>query len=113
MAALDGVYTFFENADAHASFLHRVEVALYEKALDLRENPPASPLAAVDTARQLWAMRILDNPIVEARRFLPGMSIKANNAGFINDQGVLTATDAQIRTTVAALITVYSGYIPT
>lgn len=112
MADLITVYTFFQNADSHAEFLHRVEAAVVEAALDVRVETEPSPMTETFRARQRWAVRALSGPTMEAKRMLPGLAIKANDAELISEVGVLSATDTQIRSTVAGLVDDYSDYVP-
>lgn len=109
------VATFFENPDAFAAFLKRVSARLVEWAIDERENIPASPSAA-EAARQAFAVRVLtgaNGAMLEAKRLLPALAVKANAAGLIDDQGYITATDAQILATITdAFIDLHAGYVP-
>ena len=111
MADLQAVMTFINNADAHLVFVDRVTVAVYEEALTLRETP-AVPMTDEGYAAQEWALRVFGNPRVEALRMLPALTIKANDAALIDAQGEIDVTDAQVRSTVAALVGEYSTYIP-
>jgi hypothetical protein len=112
MASLQIVNGFIESRDAHAVFLKRVTTAILREAVELRENIPASPASAQDVARQRWAQRAIVSPGVEAARMLPVLALKANDVGFLNDQGVVTATDNQIQTVVGNLVDVFSDYVP-
>lgn len=61
MADLSTVRTFFDNADAHSAFLHRVEAAVVETALDVRGEAAPSPMTEVYRSRQRWAVSALAN----------------------------------------------------
>jgi len=104
--------TFFSNADAYSQFLHRVETALCEAALAIRAEAEPDPVTALHIARQNYAIQVLTSPTDAARRMLPGLVIAANDAGLLSEAGAIDATDAQIRTKVADLITAYSAYVP-
>lgn len=112
MADLSTVYTFFQNADAHSAFLHRVEAAVVETALDVRNVAEPSPMTAVYRSRQRWAVSALANPVQAAKVMLPGLAVTANDAGLISEAGEIDGTDAQIRSTVAGLVDEYSDYVP-
>ncbi len=109
------VATFFENADAYASFLKRVTARLVEWAVTERENLPASPSPA-EAARQTFAIQVLTGAAgatAQARRLLPALAVKANAAGLIDEIGTITATDAQILATLDdAFIDLHAGYVP-
>lgn len=111
MADLATVHLFSSSADAHADFLARVRVALFEEAVSTRETIPASPTAE-EVALQEFAIRIFNDPVEEAKRMLPALAVKANNAGLIANDGTISATDAQVRSTVAGLMTEFSRYVP-
>ena len=112
--------TFFSNAacpgalsgDAYSEFLHRVETALCETALDIRAEAEPDPVTAIHVARQQYAIQVLSSPTDAARRMLPGLVIAANEAGLLSEAGVIDATDAQIRAKVVDLVNAYSGYVP-
>ena len=110
MADLHTVRVFISNGDAHARFLEDTSVAVFEEALALRENP-TTPATAESEAAQRWALRVFDGPMREARRMLPALAIKANDAGLIDDNGVITYTDAQMRSVVGSLVGVFAGYV--
>ena len=112
MADLQTVRTFFDNPDAYSAFLHRVEAALVEEALNVRAEEEPSPMNELFRARQLLAINALNQPARWARVFLPALAVKANDAGLLSEQGNITATDAQIRATVAGLFSPYCDYVP-
>ena len=112
MADLSTVYTFYTNRDAHAAFLHRVQAAVVKAALDVRNEQEPDPMTEAFRARQRWAIEALASPTYKASAMLPGLAVKANDAGLISEAGEISATDAQIRTTVAALVDEYSDYVP-
>ena len=112
MANLATIRTFFENADAYSAFLHRVEAAIVETALAVRAEEEPDPMTALFVARQNWALYALNHPQATARTLLPGLAVKANDAGLLSDAGVIDATDAQIRSTVSGLVNVYCNYVP-
>ena len=110
MASLKMVDEFVREPDLHSEFITQVSAALVEEALDIRQNP-ANPMDAEGSSLQSWAVRVLPNPRAEAVRMLPTLAVMANNAGLISEEGVVSATDAQIRTTVGNLSAIFSGYI--
>ena len=113
MADLLNVWTFFDNADQYAEFLHRVSAALVETALDVRDEEAPDPVTGGYAARQAWAVAALGGPDgaqAAAVGMLPALAVKANDGGLLDDEGNLTATDQQIRTTVAALVDALAGY---
>lgn len=112
MADLANVWTFYENHDAHSDFLHRVAAATIETALTIREETPPEPVTGLWAARQAWAACSLGDPLGAASNMLPGLAVKANDAGLLSEDGEITATDSQIRSTVAGIIDTYSGYFP-
>ncbi len=116
MADLANVWNFYDNPDAYAAFLHRVEAAIVEKAMDLRDEAAPNPVTAQWAARQDWAVSVLSgaaHAAAEAKAMLPGLAVKANNAGLLSEDGVLTATDAQIIATIDDdFIDLHAGYVP-
>jgi hypothetical protein len=112
MADLATVRTFFDNADAYSSFLHRVEAAVVEAALDIRAEEEPDPMTGLFQARQQLALQVLTAPSTNAKRFLPALAIKANAAGLMSESGEISATDEQIRSVVADLFAPYSNYVP-
>lgn len=113
MADLITVRTFIANKDESAEFLQRCQVALAEVALAERENMAAT-LTPEQSARQEYALRVLASQsaiVAESERMLTALAIKANDAGLISEAGVITATDTQIRATVAAMFTEFSQFI--
>jgi hypothetical protein len=116
MADLANVWNFYDNADAYAAFLHRVEAAVVEKAVALREEDEPSPVTEAWIARQQWAVSVLSGPshaAYQAKAMLPALAIKANDAGLLSDTGVITATDNQIRATIDdAFVDLHAGYVP-
>lgn len=112
MADLITIRAFFDNADAYSPFLHRVEAAVVETALAVRTETPPNPVTQLFADRQTWAQAALRFPQSTAKTLLPALAVKANDTGLLSDTGQITATDAQIRATVAALVTAYSDYVP-
>ena len=116
-ADLLNLWQFFDNHDAFAEFQHRVEAVLAEKALALREEAAPAPITDRWQARQRWALDILARGVhslrSEAIAMIPALAVKANTAGLISAEGILTATDAQIRATIDDdFVDVYAGYVP-
>ncbi len=111
MADLSTIYTFFNNADAHAAFLHRIQTALVETALAVRAENEPDPKTDRFAARQRWARDALLNPIHVAHRLLPAIAVKANDAGRIDEQGNVTASDNEIRATVLSLVDTFADYV--
>jgi hypothetical protein len=111
------VELFFRNADAHAAFLARVTARLVEWAIAAREAEPPDPVTGAYAARQDFACQVLrgkDAALAKGRAILPALAIKANDAGLIDEDGTITATDAQILNTIDdAFIDLHAGYIPT
>ncbi len=109
------VTRFFQNDASHEQFLRRVSARLVEWAVDERENIPASPTGA-EVARQEFAVQVLtgaEGAVAQARKMLPALAIKANDAGLIDQGGSIEATDAQIRATVDdELVELHAGYVP-
>lgn len=112
MADLATVRAFFDNADAYSAFLHRVEAAVVETALAIRAEEEPDPMTELFRARQRLAISALALPPSYARTFLPALAVKANGAGLMDEQGNITASDAQIRASVADLFAPYSNYVP-
>lgn len=116
MADLSTVYTFSQNADAHADFLHRVEAAIVDVALDVRAEPEPDPMTETHRSRQRWAVSALANPVQAAKTMLPGLAIIANLLNLISSAGVIDATDQQITTALTSaeydLVDKYSDYVP-
>ena len=110
MADLKKTWLFSRKSEKHADFQARVETALVEVALNIRQNP-ANPMTNEGRTLQSWAVRVLPDPEREAVRMMPTLSVMANDAGLIDNNGNITATDTQIRNTVLALAPVFSGYI--
>lgn len=114
--SLETVKRFFENADAYAGFLARVEAAIVAKAMALREAAAPSPVTAAWVARQNWAVSVLSGAASverQARAMLPALAVKANNAGLLVEDGTITATDQQIVVTIDDdFIDVHAGYVP-
>lgn len=110
MADLQLVQEFATISDLHAQFVSKVTSALTEVALEVRQNP-ANPMDAENSALQRWAVRVLPDPRAEALRMLPTLAVMANNAGRINEDGSVDASDELIKTTVTALAPIFSGYI--
>ena len=110
------VKLFFSNADAYSDFLARVEAAIVAKALELRAEEAPGTITGEWTARQTWAVAVLSGPAQtaqEARDLLPSLAVKANDAGLIQEDGTIEATDAQIIATIDdAFIDLHAGYIP-
>jgi hypothetical protein len=112
-ASLETLWTFTTNADAHATFLHRVAAAIVEWAVVERESDTPSLVTPLWVARQEWVVWALKNPLAAATQILPSLAIKANAAALISDAGIITASDAQIRSVINdALIDLYAGYVP-
>ena len=113
MADLIIVKRFIESGDLNSEFIKRVEVAGYEEAITIREaNPdPPTTIDVKEQSRQQWALGVFANPLAEAKRMLPALAVAANNAGLIDSEGVVTATDAQIRNTVGGLVEEYIDYV--
>jgi hypothetical protein len=111
-ASLSTVYTFFQNADAYASFLHRVEAAVVAVALNIRGEQEPSPVTPLFRARQLWALDALARPTLVARGLLPALATLANDAGLLSTQGVINATDEQILNTLPGLVVKVCNYVP-
>ena len=115
-ADLMNLTVFFENADAHAAFLHRITAAVVEKASALREEEAPDPVTELWRARQEWALAALtgiSGATTAARAMLPGLAVKANDAGFLSDTGTIDVTDTQIRAVITdAFVDLYAGYIP-
>jgi hypothetical protein len=83
MADLATVYQFFNNADAYAGFLHRVEVAIAEKAIAVRGEVAPDPVTGSWVARQNWANSVLasqESIGTQSKRMLPALAITANDA---------------------------------
>lgn len=116
MADLATVHLFFSNADAYSAFLARVEAAIVEKALTLRAETAPDPVTAAWAARQSWAVTVLSSTpalVNQAKRMLPALAVTANDAGLIDEDGFIDATDAQIRATVTdAFVDWHAGYVP-
>ena len=116
MADLEKVYLFFDSGDHYHEFLHRVGVALVEKALDVRADPEPNPVTGVWVARQHWAGRVLGGSFSvmgEAKKMLPALAVIANDAGLIDDDGFIDATDTQIRGTITDdLVDKHAAYVP-
>jgi hypothetical protein len=116
MADLANVWNFYDNPDAYAAFLHRVEAAVVEKAVALREEAEPSPVTHDWRARQEWATSVLGGPhhvAAAAKAMLPALAVKANAAGLLSDTGVITATDNQIRATLDDdFVDLHAGYVP-
>ena len=116
MADLANVWNFYDNADAYAAFLHRVEAAIVAKAIALREEAAPSPVTEAWRARQSWACDVLSGPstaAAKARAMLPALAVKANSAGLISDQGEIDATDAQITATIDDdFVDLHAAFIP-
>jgi hypothetical protein len=115
-ADLMNLTVFFENADAHADFLHRITAAVVEKAATLRAEDPPDPVTEAWRARQSWAHGALSGipgAIAAARDMLPGLAVKANDAGFLSANGTIDVTDTQIRAVLDDdFVDLYAGYIP-
>ena len=115
-ADLMNLTIFFENADAHGAFLHRVTAAVVEKATALRAETPPNPVTELWRARQSWALNALtgiSGALAAARAMLPGLAVKANEAGFLTAGGVIDVTDTQIRAVIDDdFVDVYAGHIP-
>ena len=110
---LANVFTFFTNRDQHAAFRERVAAAIQEWAIDARAEAAPSPVTGEWAARQRWADWALKNPMQATDQMLPGLVVVANNAGLISADGILTATDQQIRATVGdSFVDRYAGYVP-
>jgi hypothetical protein len=111
------VQLFFSNADAHAAFLSRVTARLVEWAIAAREAAPPDPVTEAYAARMNFANAILAGQagaVAKGRAILPALAVKANAADLIDEDGYITATDAQILATVDdAFIDLHSGYIAT
>ena len=107
---------FFENADAHAAFLHRVTAAIVEKAAALRAEDPPNPVTEAWQARQRWALSALSGipgATAAARAMLPGLAVKANDSGYLTPAGVIDVTDSQIRAVLSdAFVDLYAGHVP-
>ena len=116
MADLANVWKFYDNADAYTDFLHRVEAAIVQKAVALREEAAPSPVTEVWRARQDWAVQVLNGPAgaaAKAKAMLPALAVKANSAGLISDQGEIDATDAQITATIDDdFVDLHAAFIP-
>jgi hypothetical protein len=116
MADLSHVQTFWQNADAHAAFLHRVTAALVKKALDVRVEDTPDPVTGAWVARQQWAAGVLSGPtgaLNKARQMLPALAVKANDAGLLGEDGSITATDQQITGILDDdWVDLFAGYIP-
>ena len=96
---LSVVRKFFDNKDAYAGFLARVEAAIVDKARDLRAEAAPSPVTAKWVARQEWADDVLGGPFrveVRATEMLPALASLANELGFLNSEGEISVTDEQI-----------------
>ena len=115
-ADLMNLTLFFENADAHATFLHRVTAAVVEKAAELRAENPPEPVTEAWRTRQQWALAALSGipgATAAARTMLPGLAVKANDAGFLTANGTIDVTDTQIRAVLDdTFVDLYAGYIP-
>ena len=115
MADLSTVHLFFDNADAYSAFLARVEVAIVEKAVELRGEDAPEPVTGEWAARQAWAVSVFANTAslqAQARRMLPALAVKANDAGLIDEDGEIDATDEQIRGTITdAFVDLHVGYV--
>lgn len=115
MADLITVATFFENRDAHADFRIRFAAGLVSYARQKRNSMPSSP-TDVERARQNLCVQILSNRqslfnVVD--RMLPTIAVIANNAGFLDDQGVIAVTDQQITDFIDDnTLDLFSGYVP-
>ena len=112
MADLSTVYTFYNNKDAHAAFLQRLQAALVQKALEVRAEIEPDPMTPQFIARQGWARDVLYHPSFWGERMLPALAVKANDLGRIDDNGEIDASDAEIRGALANLIGPYSEYLP-
>jgi hypothetical protein len=115
-ADLMNLTTFFENADAHAAFLHRITAAVVEKAAALRAETPPDPVTDAWRARQQWAHNTLagiSGATAAARAMLPGLAVRANDAGFLTAAGTIDVTDTQIRAVLDDdFVDLYAAYIP-
>jgi hypothetical protein len=107
---------FWRNADAHATFLHRVAAAIVETAIELRQETPPSPVTQQWRSRQHWADLALygaEGALDKARQMLPALAVKANDAGLLDETGNLTATDTQIRAILTnTWIDLFTRYVP-
>jgi hypothetical protein len=112
MADLITIRNFFDNADAHSAFLHRVAAAIIESALAIRGEEEPDPMTQLFVDRQLWAVSALQAPVSTARLMLPALAVKANDAGLLSDAGEISATDAQIRSAAAGLVNACCSYVP-
>jgi hypothetical protein len=117
MPELADVQTFWQNADAHAAFLHRVAAAIVERAVAIRQEDPPDPVTAQWRARQQWARSALsgaDGALAKARQMLPALAVEANDSGLLSETGEVDAADAQIRNIVGddAWLDTFTDYIP-
>ena len=116
MADLSTVHLFFNNADAYAMFLARVEAAIVEKAIAVRGEAEPAPVTGAWAARQAWAVSVFastDSLQARARAMLPALAVKANDAGLIDDDGFVDATDTQIRVSIDDdFVDWHAGYVP-
>ena len=112
MADLITVWGFFDNSDAYSEFLHKVAAAVAETALDVRGEAEPDPMTESFRSRQRWAVAALGDPMGKSQDMLPALAVKANDASLLSEEGEISATDAQIRTTVAGLVDELSDYVP-
>lgn len=110
MADLQTVSIFSQNKDANEGLRQRATVAMLEHAINMRAGMAPS-LSSKEAAEQQLAIDFLHNPQPYMSRFMMMFAIKANDAGLIDDAGIIIATDAQIRSICSQVYAVFCSFV--